>query len=165
LEGVATSANARRPYLEGVGKPAHGFAMIQGEIIAYVPPAGYTGSDTFEYTVHDPKAGRSATGKIVVTVEKPPPNRPPVASFTASPTTGPAPLKVDFDAGGSTDPDRDSLTYTWSFGDGSTSSPESNPTAEHTYEKDGRYTIVLTVTDGKSGSVTERKTVTVTKKK
>ena len=33
-------------------------------------------------------------------------NNPPVAVATASPTTGPAPLTVNFDGSGSSDPDR-----------------------------------------------------------
>ena len=37
-------------------------------------------------------------------------NVPPVASFTATPSFGPSPLSVDFDASGSTDANGDTLT-------------------------------------------------------
>jgi len=64
--------------------------------------------------------------------------RAPVAAFSASPTSGNAPLKVVF-----TDRSKGSPTsWKWSFGDG-TYSTEKNPV--HTYSKAGRYTVSLTV--------------------
>ena len=47
-----------------------------------------------------------------------PQNRRPVASFTTSTTSGPAPLDVDFDASGSSDRDGNVVDYVWVFGDG-----------------------------------------------
>jgi PKD repeat protein len=44
----------------------------------------------------------------------------------------------------STDPDSDPLSYSWSFGDGATSS-QRDPL--HVYPDDGTYTATLTVTD------------------
>jgi PKD repeat protein len=49
-------------------------------------------------------------------------NQPPVARISANPTSGDAPLKVQFDATGSSDPEGGSLTYAWAFGDGGISS-------------------------------------------
>ncbi len=49
------------------------------------------------------------------------------------------------DVSGSYDPDGDTLTYLWDFGDGKTST-EQKP--KHTYENGGNYTVTLTVTDG-----------------
>jgi cytochrome c biogenesis protein CcmG/thiol:disulfide interchange protein DsbE len=68
----------------------------------------------------------------------------PVASFTRTPTSGPAPLAVYFDASASDDPDGTVLTYAWSFGDGSTAL---GVHATHTYSVEGTYTVELTVTD------------------
>ena len=46
-------------------------------------------------------------------------NQPPIAAITASPTTGPAPLTVSFNGTGSSDPEGQTLSYTWDLdGDG-----------------------------------------------
>ncbi|AEH60783.1 PKD domain containing protein [Methanosalsum zhilinae DSM 4017] len=64
---------------------------------------------------------------------------PPVADFTANPTSGIAPLEVSF-----TDNSDNAVEYHWDFGDGQTST-EVNPT--HTYELPGAYTVTLTVSN------------------
>jgi PKD repeat protein len=80
-------------------------------------------------------------------------NRPPVAKGSATPVSGTAPLTVTFSAAGSSDPEGDSLTYRWVFGDGATATTP-NPT--HTYATAGARQAKLTVTDslGASHSVT-----------
>ncbi len=78
-------------------------------------------------------------------------NNPPVAAVKASPTSGNAPLKVSFDASGSSDADQgDTLTYAWDFGDGSPAA--TGVTAVHAYTKDGQYTAQVKVTDSKGAS-------------
>jgi glucose/arabinose dehydrogenase len=76
-------------------------------------------------------------------------NRAPTAVATANKTTGLKPLAVTFDGGGSSDPDGDTLTYSWAFGDGGTASGKS---VTHTYSADGKFSAVLTVSDGHGGS-------------
>lgn len=74
----------------------------------------------------------------------PPPNIPPVASFTATPASGPPPLAVTFDATGSSDSDGSIRSFEWTFGGGATGS---GSTVEHTYEDSGAFEVRLTVTD------------------
>jgi PKD repeat protein len=73
-----------------------------------------------------------------------PPNQPPVAVASASPSTGFAPLTVAFSGSDSYDPDGRIVSYAWTFGDGGSSSL-ANPS--HTYAAVGTYTATLTVTD------------------
>ncbi len=72
-------------------------------------------------------------------------NQAPVAISAADSTSGPTPLTVNFSSAGSQDPEGQPLTYSWTFGDGSTSTA-ANPS--HTYVHAGQYTTRLTVSDG-----------------
>jgi len=85
-------------------------------------------------------------------------NRAPTASFTASYEKGYVPLEASFDALGSSDPDGDSLTYAWSFGDGSTGSGSQTT---HTYDNAGSYEVVLRVTDPEGLEATTVSTIEV----
>lgn len=77
-------------------------------------------------------------------------NRSPVANATANPTFGALPLSVQFNGGGSSDPDNDPLTYEWDFqNDGTPDSTALSPT--HLYTSAGVYFAKLTVRDGKGG--------------
>jgi PKD repeat protein len=86
-----------------------------------------------------------------VTGPPPPPPDTPVALFSFSPTSGPPPLSITFDASASYDPNGTITAYNWNFGDGSTGSGR---VVAHTYSSAGFFTVILTVTDndGKSGS-------------
>ena len=86
-------------------------------------------------------------------------NQQPVASASATPQNGDAPLTVQFSGDDSTDPDNDPLTYSWDFGDGSTPSTGANP--QHTYDSDGTYVASLTVSDGQGGFDTDTVTINV----
>ncbi|MFI7342706.1 PQQ-dependent sugar dehydrogenase [Streptomyces sp. NPDC050085] len=71
-------------------------------------------------------------------------NRNPVAQAAADKTSGALPLTVQFSSAGSSDPEGQPLTYSWDFGDGTTST-QANPS--HTYTTKGTYRPTLTVKD------------------
>lgn len=68
----------------------------------------------------------------------------PVADFSASPTSGNAPLNVSF-----TDNSTGATSWFWKFGDGNISK-ERSPT--HNYSAAGNYTVILVVNNGKGWS-------------
>ncbi|MCG2825184.1 MAG: PKD domain-containing protein, partial [Thermoplasmatales archaeon] len=70
-------------------------------------------------------------------------NQAPTASFTVSATEVKVGVEIEFTST-STDPESDTLTYLWTFGDGETSI-EANP--KHTYDSAGTYEVTLKVTD------------------
>ena len=86
-----------------------------------------------------------------------PDNSSPTAVIAASTTGGVAPLTVNFNGSGSSDPEGDTVAYGWDFGDGEQSSA-ANPT--HTYDDEGSYQATLTVTD--PGGLSDSDNVTIT---
>ena len=78
----------------------------------------------------------------------------PTASFTASPTTGAAPLPVSFSDSSSGNP----TAWSWNFGDGTTSTDQ-NPV--HTYTAPGTYTVSETVTASVGGTGSTQQVVTI----
>ena len=85
-------------------------------------------------------------------------NRTPVPQVDATPTSGLAPLAVNFTSAGSLDPDGDPLTYFWDFGDGNTST-STDPS--HTYTTNGQFDATLTLTDDQGSSAAKSITITV----
>lgn len=90
----------------------------------------------------------------------PPSNTPPTAVAAADVTSGAAPLTVNFDGTGSSDPDQDPLTYDWDWDDGSANG--SGATPSHTFNSAGTYNVVLTVDDGNGGTDDDTIIITVT---
>lgn len=76
-------------------------------------------------------------------------NHAPTPVLTASRTSNRTSLSTTLDASTSTDPDGDSLSYVWKFGDGTTAS---GPTFTHVYSTIGTYTATLTIYDGRGGA-------------
>ncbi len=88
------------------------------------------------------------------------PNQAPVAVNSPSATSGTVPLNVNFSGGQSSDSDGDTLTYSWNFGDGSPTA--SGVTTSHTYSTPGVFTSTLTVSDGRGGTNSASRQITVT---
>lgn len=85
---------------------------------------------------------------------------PPVASFTATPTSGLVPLSVSF-TGTSMPGGSGPITgQLWDFGDGTTST---NPNPSHSFTTAGPHTVILTVTGtSPDGSDSASQTITAT---
>ncbi len=117
-----------------------------------IDPSNNLGLSTFPMTTNDQSALGDPLEDFWVQG-----STPLSASASASPTTGNAPLSVSFtgSATGGTAP----YSYSWNFGDGTTSTAQS-PT--HTYSSAGTYTATLTVTDSASPANTATSSATVT---
>ncbi|MDA7747399.1 PKD domain-containing protein, partial [Psychromonas sp.] len=78
-------------------------------------------------------------------------NTAPVAVATSNLTSGSIPLTVTFDGSASSDNEDSTLTYSWSFSDG-TSSNLASPSK--TFNTPGNYTATLIVSDSENASTT-----------
>ena len=86
---------------------------------------------------------------------------PVITSFTAEPTSGEAPLTVNFTCE-ATDPDGSISAYKWDFdGDGQTDQTTTTNTITYTYNNAGTYQAQVTVVDDK-GTETTSNALTIT---
>ena len=74
-------------------------------------------------------------------------NTPPNAVISHT-TVSETPFQVNFDAGGSSDPDGSISEYRWDFGDGST---ETGAAVSHQFVTEGPFPVTLTVVDNMGG--------------
>jgi PKD repeat protein len=98
-------------------------------------------------------SGAGFTDAFTITEGPPPPNVPPVASFSSTVNNLSATLTST-----STDSDGTVTGHAWDFGDGTTGT---GATAQHTYAQPGTYDVTLMVTDddGDTDAVTKQVTV------
>ena len=129
-----------------------------GQITCFVAvtiPAAAVAADAETVTATSGLSASLTAGASFTTVPIAPPVLPPTAAFSASVTSGIAPLTVSFtdqSTGGPT-------SWSWSFGDGGTSSQQ-NPTYQ--YRNVGTYTVSLTVSNAVgSNTKTESALITV----
>jgi len=114
------------------------------------PSHVYTATGTFTVNLTAQNSAGSSSATRTITVSR----NPVIANFTGSPTTGFAPLTVQF-----TDASTGPITVrNWTFGDGNVSS-EQNPL--YTYPSMGVYSVGLTVSNG-TGSNTLTRTDYIT---
>ena len=90
-----------------------------------------------------------------------PGHQPPARRHAGPAAAGLPGSPVAFDASGSSDPDNNITTYTWSFGDGSAPVTAYTPAVSHAYASGGTYTATLTVTDGFGATSTATTTATI----
>jgi glucose/arabinose dehydrogenase len=88
-------------------------------------------------------------------------NQPPTAVIQAVPTGGPAPLDVQFDGSGSSDPEGTPLTYDWDLDGDGAYDDATGVTASRTYASPGNVTVGLRVTDAGTATGTDTQLIAV----
>lgn len=132
--------------------------------------SGLTDGASLMYYVRcqDNPAGNTNTASYIISFTVATPgNQPPIALFSATPTSGFAPLTVSVDASASSDSDGNIIAYIWNWGDGSTATTSTSALHTHTYTTVGAFTIELTVVDNgnlstQSGATSQVITVSTT---
>ena len=102
--------------------------------------------------------GKTATDFVTIVV-----NAPPVANGNGNPTSGNAPLLVDFNASGSYDSDGSIVKWEWKYYATDTwhdCTPQTGA-GSYTYNSGGSYTATLRVTDDDGGTGTDTVNITV----
>jgi len=134
------------------GSYSLGSNQSQTVTVAFSPTAGGGFSQVATFT-----GGGGASVTVTGSGSYPGSNMPPVAIASGNPANGVAPLSVTFSSAGSYDPEGAVLTYSWTFGDGLTSTT-ANPA--HAYQAAGVYTAQLSVSDGTNTTAATPITIT-----
>ncbi|MFA5414010.1 MAG: PKD domain-containing protein [Methanoregula sp.] len=138
LMGGANSSN----YYNDVWRFQPAGSSVQNPLHTYITPRIYS------VALQTYNAGGYNSTRIVsyITV-----TAPPVANFTATPTTGYAPLTVIFSDSSTNSP----TSWIWLFGDGSlVNATAQNPV--HTYTDAGNYSVVLQATNAEGSNITTK---------
>jgi PKD repeat protein len=139
--------------------PSHGTLTGSAPNLTYSPAPNYHGPDSFTFRANDGEH-QSNVGTVNITVVSV--NDAPTAALSATPTSGEAPLTVNFNASASSDIDGDSIgSYRFNFGDGSPDVNQSTPSVGHTYTSSGYYTATVVVTDPQGATSTNAAAATI----
>ena len=139
--------------------PANGSVTRSGGNVTYTPKAGFTGTDSFKYTLSDGKGG-TATGTVTITVTAV--NQPPKAvNDTATALFGKS-VVINVLANDS-DPDGNTLSVTANTTPSNGTVTRSGGSFTYTPKTgfSGTDSFKYTVSDGKGGTATATVTVTV----
>ena len=114
-----------------------------------MPTHTYTAAGIFDVSlvVNDGTEDSAPVG-TTATISEPVSNLAPVAD-PGGPYEGETGVAIEFDGSGSSDPNNDTLTFSWDFGDGSMGD---GPMPTHAYAASGTYIVTLTVNDGEFDS-------------
>jgi glucose/arabinose dehydrogenase/PKD repeat protein len=140
----------------GGGSPATEFVTALGSDSAVAMVFGPLGSSQALYYTTYAGGGQVRRIAFVGTA-----NGAPTAAATANPTSGPAPLTVQFNGGGSSDPDGDALSYAWDLDGDGAFDDSTSVSPSFTYAQGGSYTAGLRVNDGRGGTDTDSVVISV----
>ncbi|MBU2982517.1 tandem-95 repeat protein [Lentibacter algarum] len=145
----------------GTTTPANGTAVANGDgTVTYTPNTGFTGTDTFDYTITDP-SGNESTATVTVVVSDP--NQAPIAGDDSDTTDLEMPVVIDV-LGNDSDPEGEALTVTGTT-EPANGSAVVNANGTITYTPadgfTGTDTFDYTVTDPAGNATTATVTVTV----
>lgn len=130
--------------------------VVNANLITATTPAHASGSVDVTVTSSDLQSSVLSNGYTFLFGDDPG-NEPPQVTASGSPISGPAPLSVNFTSTAS-DSDGFIVSYSWTFGDGSTSNLQS---PSHIYQVPGTYLAQVTVTDDMGATANALVTVTV----
>jgi len=133
-----------------VTTPSNGTATHDGDYVYYTPQGGYSGSDSFDYTVTDNNGSSGVVATVHITIiENEPPETPDPPS---GPTFGYFNTPYEYTAS-TTDPDIDQIYYMFYWGDGTYSDwlgpyDSGDPVAaSHTWTVGGNYEVEVKAKD------------------
>jgi uncharacterized repeat protein (TIGR01451 family) len=155
--GIAVQFNGSNSYDPDGTIASYSWTFGDGGSGAGITPSHiYSAAGTYNatLTVTD-NSGAQSSANATVTIGNS--NQPPVAN-AAGPYSGIVGTPVQFNGGGSFDPDGVIVSYAWTFGDGGTGS---GATPVHTYTAVGTYIASLTVTDNGGGQSSANVTITI----
>ena len=141
--------------------PSNGSVSVVGTTIVYTPDNGYTGQDTFNYTITD-NQGNNVTAMVTVTVASA--NVPPIAVDDTASTPLNTPVTIGV-TGNDSDPDGSSVCVTNATNPANGSVSISSNGTDVIYTPNAGFTgvdtFVYTVCDADGGTDTATVTVTV----
>ncbi len=141
LSAMNSSGYGEGRYLLGSGSVMTNAAGIASFSIGFPMPA--QGAQYVAATATD-AGGNTSEFSLAVGI-----NHPPVAVLGFTTRTVNEGQAIFFDGTGSHDPDQNTLTDSWTFGDGGTAT---GSTPIYSYHQPGTFTVTLTVNDGFGGT-------------
>ena len=133
-----------------VTTPSNGTATHDGDYVYYTPQGGYSGSDSFDYTITDNNGSSGVVATVYITIiENEPPETPDLPS---GPTFGYFNTPYEYTAS-TTDPDIDQIYYMFYWGNGTYSDwlgpydSGETCTESHTWTVGGNYEVKVKAKD------------------